>query len=32
MSTFYKEQFMEKISTVMAFIEPILMGLIAVII
>jgi type II secretory pathway component PulF len=32
MSVFYKEQLMQKISTVMGFIEPILMGLIAVII
>ncbi len=32
MSWFYKEQVMQKISTVMAFIEPILMGIIAVII
>lgn len=32
MSGFYKEQLMQKISTVMGFIEPILMGIIAVII
>ena len=32
MSVFYKEQLMQKISTVMAFIEPILMSIIAVII
>jgi MSHA biogenesis protein MshG len=32
MAVFYKEQLMQKISTVMSFIEPILMGIIAVII